>query len=185
MNCTNKFLVALPSIRDQIFKKTVIYINDHNQQGASGFIANKPLGESMSKSVLKKLGIERDAPVFYGGPVEINNAAFVHTSDMVNANSLPLSNGLYLTRDKRFVDIVNSEQCPRNWKLVIGFSSWAPNQLEFEMSTNFKNGTSNWAVTDYSDQLFWNFDHVQMWDEAMKRYAEDLTKQALGVMSHD
>ncbi|MEQ8938160.1 MAG: YqgE/AlgH family protein, partial [Gammaproteobacteria bacterium] len=42
-NLTDQFLIAMPSLKDPNFEKTVTYICAHNEEGAMGIVINKPL----------------------------------------------------------------------------------------------------------------------------------------------
>ena len=43
MNLTGKLLVSMPSLEDERFYKTVIYICAHSSEGTMGIIINKKL----------------------------------------------------------------------------------------------------------------------------------------------
>jgi putative transcriptional regulator len=70
-NLTNMFLVAVPSLKDPNFERSVVLICEHSNDGAFGLIINRVLVSSFvpfhSGINLKKCII--DMPVFYGGPV--------------------------------------------------------------------------------------------------------------------
>ena len=46
---TNHFLIAMPSMSDPNFANSVIYICEHNKQGATGIIINKPVGVQLQE----------------------------------------------------------------------------------------------------------------------------------------
>jgi len=54
----NQFLIAMPSLDDSFFNKTVTYICEHNEDGAMGLIINLPVSLNLSE-LLKQ--IEPDA----------------------------------------------------------------------------------------------------------------------------
>ena len=78
MNLTNYFLVAMPTMEDPNFKHSVIYVCEHNDEGAMGIIINQPIEISIV-DMLDQINIERtqplidpisiEAPVLNGGPV--------------------------------------------------------------------------------------------------------------------
>jgi putative AlgH/UPF0301 family transcriptional regulator len=43
MNLTNHFLIAMPAMDDPYFSRSLIYIAEHNDQGALGLIVNRPI----------------------------------------------------------------------------------------------------------------------------------------------
>ena len=70
---TDHFLIAMPALRDPFFARSVVYLVQHNENGAFGIIVNKPIKMSISE-VLDQLGIDDERPanapqdVLYGGP---------------------------------------------------------------------------------------------------------------------
>src|SRR3990167_7932429 len=70
----NHFLVAMPKLNDFNFSKSVVYIFEHDDQGALGMIINKPLQINLG-AVLAHLNISTappeitQQPVLMGGPV--------------------------------------------------------------------------------------------------------------------
>ncbi len=68
----------MPSLQDPLFKRSVVYICEHNEDGAMGLIVNKPMENLTVEGILKKLkispserdpAIKLDKPVFAGGPL--------------------------------------------------------------------------------------------------------------------
>ena len=54
MNLENQLLIAMPSLDDSLFKKTVTYICEHNEEGAMGLIINLPIDITLC-DLLKKI----------------------------------------------------------------------------------------------------------------------------------
>ncbi|VDZ57853.1 Uncharacterized ACR, COG1678 [Serratia odorifera] len=88
MNLQHHFLIAMPTMQDPRFKRSVIYICEHNEEGAMGLVINKPVEQFTVESVLSKLQIlpiERDPavnldkPVFAGGPLADDRGFILHT----------------------------------------------------------------------------------------------------------
>ncbi|SQA99521.1 Uncharacterized ACR, COG1678 [Cedecea neteri] len=88
MNLQHHFLIAMPALQDPLFKRSVVYICEYNDEGAMGIIINKPLENLQVDGVLEKLKIEpdpRDAtirldkPVFIGGPLAEDRGFILHS----------------------------------------------------------------------------------------------------------
>ena len=78
MNLQHHFLIAMPALQDPIFRRSVVYICEHNENGAMGIIVNKPLENLQIEGILEKLkitpevrdpAIRLDKPVMLGGPL--------------------------------------------------------------------------------------------------------------------
>ena len=52
-NLTNHFLIAMPGMEDAFFAKSVVYLVDHNDQGAMGLMINKAVDISMEALFVK------------------------------------------------------------------------------------------------------------------------------------
>ena len=88
----NFFIVATEKLKDKRFKKTVIIMLDHDEQGALGIVINKPLGEvtigslikGFDKQTLKKDLLNYKVPIYWGGPLYNNKILIVHSTDYQN-----------------------------------------------------------------------------------------------------
>lgn len=58
MNLQNHFLIAMPSLTDPYFDHSVVYICEHNENGAMGLVINKPIEDFSVATMLKKLEID-------------------------------------------------------------------------------------------------------------------------------
>lgn len=57
MNLLNHFLIAMPSLSDPLFERSVVYVCEHNENGAMGLIDNKPIEDISVEGVLDQLEI--------------------------------------------------------------------------------------------------------------------------------
>ena len=69
------FLIAMPAMEDPYFAKSLVYIAEHNDQGALGIIVNRPIDMSLAALFERiDLSLTSDTlarlPVFFGGPVQ-------------------------------------------------------------------------------------------------------------------
>ena len=69
---TGLLLVALPSLLDPSFRRTILFLTHHDQEGAMGFILNRPMHESLGELAESPMDLAA-VPVFEGGPVERQN----------------------------------------------------------------------------------------------------------------
>ena len=101
INLTHHFLIAMPSLEDEIFAKSVVYVCEHSERGAMGLVINKPSDLSMEGLFEKvDLPLHRDdlinAPVLQGGPVHtergfvLHDALWSHEADQAGEVVAPL-----------------------------------------------------------------------------------------------
>ncbi|PUE30947.1 hypothetical protein B9Z35_07860 [Limnohabitans sp. Jir61] len=83
INLTHHFLIAMPSLEDELFAKSVVYVCEHSERGAMGLVINKPSELSMEGLFEKvELPLHRqdlmNAPVLQGGPVHTERGFVLH-----------------------------------------------------------------------------------------------------------
>lgn len=75
-----RFLIAMPTMGDPRFERTVIYMCAHSTEGAMGLVVNKPLDDLSFADLLQQMGIEERGTgtirLHFGGPVETGAASF-------------------------------------------------------------------------------------------------------------
>ncbi len=102
INLTHHFLIAMPSLEDETFAKSVVYVCEHSERGALGLVINKPSDLSM-ESLFEKVDLSlhrqdlMNAPVLKGGPVHtergfvLHDAMWVDVPRSADASAAPLS----------------------------------------------------------------------------------------------
>jgi len=88
-----KFLISEPFMEDNFFKRSVVFLCDHNEDGSFGFVLNNILSINM-KDVME--GFEEcEFEVGFGGPVNSSNLYYIHTLGDILENSICIQDGLY------------------------------------------------------------------------------------------
>ncbi|MTC31683.1 YqgE/AlgH family protein [Providencia alcalifaciens] len=145
MNLHNHFLIAMPSLTDPYFDHSVVYICEHNENGAMGLVINKPIEDFSVSEMLKKLEItisentntrNLEKLVIAGGPVSEEHGFIIHTPVAGYAASLRLNDHVMVTTSKDILETLGSDQHPMNSLVTLGYSSWEPGQLENEIMEN-------------------------------------------------
>ena len=85
-------LIAMPTLLDPRFQRTVIYVCAHSAQGAMGIIVNRIFSSVTFRELLGQLGIpshqDTDRQVYFGGPVESGRGFVLHSTDRMQEDSL-------------------------------------------------------------------------------------------------
>ena len=181
MQLEDNFLVSLPTLTGGAFSESVIYIKSHTGDGASGWIVNKQLDDKIAQRLRRGMGLTKDLPLYYGGPIDVNNACVIHSDDLVLPNSKRLNSELYCTADKSIINVMNIGQFPEYWRVIVGKSSWAPGQIESEILGSRTNGVSSWTNVTYSKKLMWNTLPSNQWQTAIELGAEQMTSSILEI----
>ena len=141
VSLTHHFLIAMPSMADPHFAHTLIYICEHNDQGALGIVVNKPIDMTLS-ALFEQINIPlgdsglRETKVHYGGPVQIDRGFVLHRPLGSWQSTLAISDSLGLTTSKDILEAVGRGQGPKRMLVTLGYAGWSPGQLEQELSQN-------------------------------------------------
>lgn len=149
LDLTNHFLIAMPSMLDPIFGGTVVYLCEHNHNGALGVVINKPTDMTMDvlfDRINLKLEIQPDTPdampelyrrpVMFGGPVQVERGFVLHSSSEKYSSTLQVTDEVALTTSKDVLEAVAHGDGPERVLVTLGCSGWSPGQLEGEIGRN-------------------------------------------------
>jgi len=144
-----QLLIAMPSMADKRFARSVVYMCAHSADGAMGIVINKLAGEVTFRDLLVQLDIvqARDEPdlpggvdnvrVHRGGPVETGRGFVLHSADFFLENAtLPIAEGICLTATLEILRAISDGRGPDRALLALGYAGWAAGQLEFEIGAN-------------------------------------------------
>ena len=138
------FLIAMPHMEDPRFAQTLIYLCEHNADGAMGLIINRPSGLNLG-DVLEQTSPGLDIPagigarvVFNGGPVQSERGFVLHRGPGHWEGSLDLG-PLQLTTSRDILVDMTRGRGPRESFVALGYAGWDAGQLERELMDNANN----------------------------------------------
>ena len=167
MNLTGQIIVSMPSLEDERFYKTVIYICAHSSEGSMGIIINKKIDYDLYPDLLQQLGIDKPLNnkklfIRYGGPVESGRGFVLHSDDMVIKETLNIDKGVALTSTAEFFDDLSKGKGPKNCILALGYAGWQPGQLESEIMRN------SWMSLSVDNSFLFDDEVSRKWSQAYK-----------------
>lgn len=138
---TNHFLIAMPSLADPNFSRTVTYLCEHTAEGALGIVINRPtdirLGELLAHLKLPSPPEEvARRPVFLGGPVQRDRGFVLHRPLGRWESSLKIADDIALTTSKDILAAIARAEGPQDYLIALGYAGWGPGQLEAEIAAN-------------------------------------------------
>ncbi len=130
---TGRILIAEPFLEGRYFKRAVIILSEYKDDGAVGFVLNKPSGVYV-EDVIDDI-TDFKSEVFIGGPVEHNRIYYMHCKPDLIPKSIPICHGLYWGGDFEILKILISEKqiAPQDIRFFIGYSGWSAGQLQEEV----------------------------------------------------
>ena len=176
-----QMLIAMPSMGDERFARSVIYVCAHSTEGAMGIIVNQPAANISFPDLLVQLDVVPAAEliqlpskaggvkVLKGGPVDTQRGFVLHSSDFVIENStLPIDEGVCLTATLDILKAIARGAGPRSAILALGYAGWAPGQLENEIQHN------GWLHCSADPELIFGPDTGGKYDLALRKIGIDL-----------
>ncbi len=170
---SGRLLVAAPELVDPNFGRTVVYLVEHNDEGAMGLVVNRPLGDLDVEKFFANLDLDGDGlsgtlRAHSGGPVEPSIVFILHSAESALDSSRPLPGGLSLTNDPEMLRRLAAGEGPKRHLLLFGYAGWAPGQLEGEIAGGF------WNDIEAADDLLFELDDSAKWNSARERLSIDL-----------
>lgn len=161
-----RILISEPFLYDFFFKRSVILLAEHNEEGTFGVIVNKPLKAKFNDVI-------RDFPkfnsrVYLGGPVQNDSLFFIHTLGDQVEGSAEILPGLYWGGDvERIKEMINLGVLqPDDIRFYIGYSGWGPQQLEDELNRN------SWAVSNIGVKKLFKTKPGDLWSASLEGLGE-------------
>ena len=132
------FLVASPWLGDPNFHGGIVYICDHDSDGAFGLLVNQPLDVSLGE-ILEQLDMDGghlEQPVYGGGPVQQERGFVLHPDGGDWQSTVAVSDRLRITTSRDILQAIGNEVGPERYLIALGYSGWGSGQLEEELSGN-------------------------------------------------
>ncbi|MEL0108004.1 MAG: YqgE/AlgH family protein [Rhodospirillaceae bacterium] len=163
-----QFLVAAKKMPDPRFAKTVILMVHHDRTGAQGFVINKVIGKGALAKFLQGFGVKSQAKpetvgLYYGGPVEFDRVAVLHSPDYRDASTKKISKNLAWSDRKDVLTAIANGKGPQKRMFIFGYSGWAPGQLEHEMAQE------TWLTAPADADLIFDKDPKTLWDRILAK----------------
>lgn len=129
---------------DPMFGGTVVYLCEHNAEGALGVIINKATDMTLDvlfERIDLKLEIAlgntfEKKPVMLGGPVQVERGFVLHTPHGHFSSMMPVTDEIALTTSKDVLEAVAAGDGPKRLLVSLGCSGWSAGQLEEEIVRN-------------------------------------------------
>lgn len=175
-----QMLIAMPTMRDERFSRTVIYMCAHSSDGAMGIVINQSATNLAFADLLVQLDIIPESEkialpqrvvsirVLRGGPVETGRGFVLHSSDFYIENStLPIDEGICLTATLDILKALATGDGPANAVLALGYAGWGAGQLENEIQAN------GWLHCPADPELIFGTDVETKYERAMRKIGID------------
>ena len=170
-NFSNHFLISMPHMTDPFFQKSLVYICEHDHEGAMGIIINKTLSSENVQDVLTQTGLNRIKPhpeVYLGGPVAIETGLILHDASYKSEGELEITKEIKLTSNNQIIDDIINEIGPKDYLFSLGYSGWGKGQLEQEIEDG------DWLIMPANYEHIFELSHDSKWSTAAIKFGIDI-----------
>jgi putative transcriptional regulator len=169
-----QLLIAMPTMGDPRFERTVIFLCAHSAQGAMGLVVNKLANQITFRELLEQLSIEtpavkRDMRVHFGGPVETGRGFVLHSSDYQQDSTLMVGDTVGLTATVDILRAIADGAGPQQGLLALGYAGWAPGQLDSEIQAN------GWLSAPADPDILFDNELDTKWERALSKVGVDVS----------
>ena len=175
LKLSNQFLIAMPNLADPNFTETLTLICEHNEDGALGFVVNRPANIPLS-DLLEQQEIEftpvqgiTDAPLYQGGPVDIERGFILHSPEKSWSTTMRVSDQFSITSSRDIIEDTLKGDGPQELMYLLGYAGWGAGQLEEEIATNA------WLTTPATAEIVFHTPTEARWKAAAGQLGIDLT----------
>ena len=179
---SNHLLVALPSLHDPHFARSVTLVCQHDADGAMGVMVNRASEYTLGE-VLQQMGIDSDDPalleqrVLAGGPVHPERGFVLHDGEREWDSSLTIADGLQVTTSRDILEAIAAGEGPEHVAVALGCAGWGAGQLEHELTEN------SWLTAPMRRDILFSLPLDQRWQAAAGQLGVDLMRMA-GHVGH-
>ncbi len=176
-----KCLVAMPSLQDGFFVRSVVYICAHSEDGAMGIILNHPAeGVNFVDLLLQLKVIEQaeksrvtesagETRVLAGGPVDASRGFVLHSPEYrADDATMAIDPAVSMTATLDVLRAIAQGEGPKLAVLALGYAGWSPGQLEQEILAN------SWMICPADSLLLFDQDYESKYERALGAIGVDL-----------
>jgi len=170
---TGQLLIAMPTMLDPNFRRTVTYICEHSEHGALGLVINRPLDIDLGR-IFEQLSMPNTdpnlarTPIMSGGPVQTERGFVIHESGDVWETSASITDSIHVTTSQDILTSMAAGTGPTRAMVALGYAGWGAGQLEFEITENA------WLSVPANSQILFDIPFEDRWTEAAGLLGVDL-----------
>ncbi len=165
LSLKNQFLIAMPTLMDPNFHRSVTFIFEHTKEGAMGIVINQPLDIKLG-DVLPQMDIEVeepsviDMPVYLGGPVQLEKGFVIHSPLGHWESTMPVTEDIGVTTSRDIIMEIAKGRRPERSLIALGYAGWEADQLEDEIANNV------WLNGPVNPDIIFDRPNASRWESA-------------------
>lgn len=187
-----QFLVAMPLMGDSRFKDSVLYVVEHNSDGAMAIGINEIMPNIVFGDVIADIDLHNSNSAQYseivvseeiaqqgvlkGGPVQINRGFVVHSVETpTHGVSFKINEQTAISSNLEILVSLAMDDAPEKSLFALGYCGWSPGQLEEELAQNA------WLTVPFSSEILFNTAFEKRYDKSLEMLG--ITRATLSAYS--
>lgn len=175
-----EFLVARTNLPDP-FHDAVVLLTRHSAQGAFGVIVNHPTDIALAKVLPEEERLEdRDAKLFFGGPVARDVAVFIFRSPKPREGATRIVDDVYIGSSPEVLHELLARAKPmQGLRVYAGLAGWGPGQLESELDRG------DWRRIPADARSLLDTPPESLWAELYRRAWATMVRNDIAILRSD
>jgi putative transcriptional regulator len=172
-------LVATPSMRCPFFHHAVVLLVEHDEDGALGFVVNRPTEQPVTSLLsgleIEDLAAELTGEVWVGGPVAPDTGWVLFdpsSGDTGGAQAVLLCDRIGVSASRALLERLARGEGPGRYAVLLGYAGWGPGQLDDEIRAG------SWIVVDADAALVFDRAPDERWRAALATLGIDPARVA-------
>lgn len=130
---TGQLLLASPSLTDPNFRRTVVLVGVHNEDGAMGVVLNRPSETTVAEAVPQlEAAVDIEEPVFVGGPVQPSSVVLL--AEFLDPSPAALIVLGRIGFPSNETDLDGLAEATMRRRVFAGYAGWGGGQLDEELA---------------------------------------------------
>lgn len=156
-------LIAPPALQDPNFRRSIVLLCEHTDDGSFGLVINRLLDAEPS-DVLE--GVDNYAgPLALGGPVQTDTLHYLHRHDVEVSDAVPIIDGVHwggsFDAIRNLIETFQSS--PQTLRFFLGYAGWGAGQLQDEIDDG------GWILTSASAEDIFTDEPDALWRNVLRR----------------
>lgn len=170
----DQLLVAMPSMLDPNFERSVTLMCQHSSEGAIGITINRESNFTLG-DIFDQLDLDcedesvRARPVLEGGPVHPDRGFVVHTPRDGFESSMRLASDIMVTTSRDVLAAIAAGEGPERYLVALGYAGWGDGQLEDELRQNA------WLSVPTDSDIVFEAPLTDRWTRAVSNLGVDIS----------
>ena len=158
-----RVLISEPFLNDTYFKRSVVILTEHSNEGTIGFVLNKQVDLKV-QDVIQDFP-EIDASICIGGPVHTNTIHYIHTLGSLIPESVHVTKDIYWGGNFEALKGLIAAGKVKNHQVrfFLGYAGWAAKQLDAELAENA------WLVVELSSKIIMQAETANIWNLILEK----------------